>query len=40
MEAHVDSLAWFMLLGLGGQLLALLVLYLWLRRGGHVRPST
>jgi magnesium transporter len=39
MEAHVDSLAWFMLLGLGGQLLALLVLFLWLRRGGHVRPS-
>ena len=39
MEAHIDSLAGFVLLGLGGQLFALVVLYLWLRRGGHVRPS-
>lgn len=37
MEAHIDSFAGFMVLGLGGQLLAFLVLYLWLRRGGHVR---
>jgi magnesium transporter len=40
MEAHVDSLAWFVLVGLGGQLLAVIALYLWLRRGGHVRPSS
>jgi magnesium transporter len=39
MEAHIDSFAGFLLLGLGGQLLALVVLFLWLRRGGHVRPS-
>jgi magnesium transporter len=39
MEAHIDSFAGFLLLGLGGQLLALAVLFLWLRRGGHVRPS-
>jgi magnesium transporter len=39
MEAHIDSFAGFLLLGLGGQLLALVILFLWLRRGGHVRPS-
>jgi magnesium transporter len=39
MEAHIDSFAGFLLLGLGCQLLALVVLFLWLRRGGHVRPS-
>jgi magnesium transporter len=39
MEAHIDSFAGFLLLGVGGQLLALVALYLWLRRGGHVRPS-
>jgi magnesium transporter len=39
MEAHIDSFTGFLLLGVGGQLLALVVLYRWLRRGGHVRPS-
>ena len=36
---HTDSLVAFLVLGLAGQLLAILVLYTWLRRGGHVRPS-
>jgi magnesium transporter len=36
---HTDSLLAFLVLGLAGQLLAILVLYTWLRRGGHVRPS-
>jgi magnesium transporter len=35
---HTDSLLAFLVLGLAGQLLAILVLYTWLRRGGHVRP--
>jgi magnesium transporter len=36
---HTDSLVVFVVLGLGCQLLAMLVLYRWLRRGGHVRQS-
>ena len=35
---HTDSLVAFLVLGLAGQLLAILVLFTWLRRGGHVRP--
>jgi magnesium transporter len=36
---HTDSLAEFLVLGLGGLVLAVATLYLWLRRGGHVRLS-
>jgi magnesium transporter len=36
---HTDSLAAFLVLGLGGLLASLLALYLWLRRGGDVRVS-
>jgi magnesium transporter len=39
MVEHTGSFTAFLILGLGGQLAALLVLYLWLRRGGHVRPT-
>jgi magnesium transporter len=37
---HTDSLAAFLVLGVGGLLLAMLALYGWLRRGGHVRLSS
>jgi magnesium transporter len=37
--AHTSSLAAFLVLGLGGLLLAALVLYVWLRRGVWV-PET
>jgi magnesium transporter len=37
---HTDSLAAFLVLGLGALLVSLLALYLWLRRGGDVRVST
>jgi magnesium transporter len=37
---HTGSFVAFLLLGLGGQAAALLVLYTWLRRGGHVRPTS
>jgi magnesium transporter len=36
---HTDSLAEFLVLGLGGLVLAVVALYLWLRWGGHVRLS-
>jgi magnesium transporter len=34
---HTDSLAAFVVLGVGGLVLAAVALYVWLRRGGHVR---
>jgi magnesium transporter len=37
---HTDSFVAFLVLGLGGLLLAVLALYFWLRRGGHVRATT
>jgi CorA-like Mg2+ transporter protein len=36
---HTDSVEAFLLFGLGGLLLAMLALFVWLRRGGHVRLS-
>jgi magnesium transporter len=38
--AHTDSFAEFLVLGVGGLLLAMIALYLWLRRVGHVRTAT
>ncbi len=37
--ANTSSLEAFLVLGLGGLLLAALTLYIWLRRGGHVQRS-
>jgi magnesium transporter len=37
---HTGSFVAFLLLGLGGQAAALVVLYAWLRRGGHVSPTS
>jgi magnesium transporter len=37
--ANTNSLEAFLVLGLGGLLLAALTLYIWLRRGGHVQLS-
>jgi magnesium transporter len=34
---HTHSLAAFLVFGLGGLLVAIVALYIWLRRGGHVR---
>jgi magnesium transporter len=33
---HIDSLAAFVLLGIGGPLVALVMLYVWFRRSGHL----
>jgi magnesium transporter len=37
LERHIDSLAMFLLLGIGGLVVPAVILFLWFRRGGYTR---
>ena len=39
LERHIDSLAMFVLLGLGGLVVPCLLLYAWFRQGGYLKPE-